>query len=239
MINRMFAMRVKRPVILLSELISDKFNSGMGQIYYEDEILNNPYLDLLNTRYYVTESIIDSIVINPEYANSHRIKSLLDNQSMLYTHCGNLYYYKHQGWQQLADSSIDIPVRLLYGEVYLKSTALAFNFDWKERKDPNNRLHLIISVKQGKKREIVYQRTFIAHKKKDQDFFNLKADLSKYAGQEVVINFTLKNPEAKNRDDRTFFFGDLRVTYNKIKRARPPNSDDEKSLGSAYFETVP
>lgn len=238
-INRMFPTWTKRPTILLGYLISSRFNSGMPQYYNKDEILNNPYLDLLNTKYYISEPIIDSIVINPSYANSKKIKALLNNPSMQHTRCGNLYYYMHWGWQQLSDSSVDIPINLPYGDVYLKSTALAFNFDWREREDPENKLNLTISVKQGNKEDIVLNRTFIAHRKKDQDFFRINANLSKYAGQNVVINLTLRNPGAKNINDRTFFFGDLRITYNKIKKSLPPNLNSEKLSNLNDFETVP
>lgn len=238
-INRMYAIRIRRPTVLLFKLISIKFDSGMAQTYDKEEILNNPYLDLLNTKYYISESIIDSIVINPEYAASRKIRSLIDNPSMQYTHCGNYYYYIHRGWQQIADSSVDIPICLQYGDVYLKSTALAFNFDWDKRENPDNKLHLIISVKQAEKKEIVYKKTFIAHRKDDQDFFNLKVNLSKYAGQDVVINFTLRNPGANDKDDRTFFFGNLRITYNKIKKPLPTNFNDEKLLSLDNFEVVP
>lgn len=238
-INRMFPTWTKRPTYLLGYLVSNKFNSGMSHNYHKEEILNNPCLDLLNTKYYISEFIINSIVINPDYANSHKIKALLNNPSMQYTRCGNLYYYTHQGWQQLSDSSVDIPINLPYGDVYLKSTVLAFNFDWREREDPENRLNLTISVKQRNKEDIVLNRTFIAHRKKDQDFFRINANLSKYAGQNVVINLTLRNPGAKNINDRTFFFGDLRITYNKIKKSLPPNLNSEKLSNLNDFETVP
>lgn len=238
-INRMFPTWTKRPSILLYNLVSNKFYSGMPQYYHKDEILNNPYLDLLNTKYYISESIIDSIVINPDYANSHKIKALLNNPSMQYTQCGDLYYYEHWGWQQFSDSSVDIPIHLPYGDVYLKSTALAFNFDWRKRENPDNKLLLTISVKQENRKEVILNRTFIAHRKNDQDFFNIKANLSKYAGQDVIINFTLRNPGAKDRNDRTFFFGDLRITYNKIKKSLAMNLDSEKLLSLNDFETVP
>jgi len=238
-INRMFAMRIMRPTLLLYKLISGKFDSGMGQIYLKDEILNNPYLDLLNTKYYISESVINSIEINPDYAKSYKIGTLLNNPSMKYTRCGNLYYYAHQGWQQLSDSSVDIPIHLPFGDVNLKSTALAFNFDWSRRESPRNRLHLIISVKQGGKKEVVFHRTFVAHRKKDQDFLSMEVNLSKYSGQDVILNFNLSNPGARNKSDRIFFFGDLRITYDKIKKSLPRNSNTERFLRSAFFETVP
>lgn len=238
-INRIFAMRVKRPTIILSELVSSKFDSGMAQYYLRDEIWNNPYLDLLNTKYYISESIINSIVINPDYAISHEIKALMNNPSMEYTRLGNLYYYPHWGWQQLADSSADIPICLPYGDVYLKSTALAFNFDWRRREDPDNKLILTISIRQREKEEIVYKRTFIANRKEDQDFFNINADLSKYAGQDIVIHLSLRNPGAKNENDRKIFFGDLRITYNKKKESLPWNANGEKTLESAEFKRIP
>ena len=238
-ISRTFAMRIERPAVLLSKLVSSKFNSGMGEIYRPDEVLNNPYLDLLNTKYYISEDVIDSIVINPEYAISHDIKALLDNPSMRYTSRGNFYYYIHRGWEQVADSSLDIPLHLPYGDVYLKATALAFNFDWSRRDNPNNKLHLIIAVKQGMRKEIVYRRTFVAHRKENQDFFNLKVDVSKYSGQEVILNFTLCNAAARTLSDRLFFFGDLRITYNKTLKSSASGSEDKKSEDVAHFETVP
>jgi hypothetical protein len=238
-VNRIFAMRVMRPTMLLSKLISDKFNSGMGHLYFKDEILNNPYLDLVNTKYYISESIMDSIVIDPDYAKSHKMEALLDNPSMGYTHCGNLYYYTHWGWQQFADSSVDIPVRLPYGDIHLKATGLAFNFDWKRREDPDNRLILTISMRKGNEEEVIFSKGYAAHHKENQDFFNMKANLTQYAGQNVVLNFHLKNPGAKNINDRMFFFGDLRITFNKIKKRSPLNSKTEGSLGPTSFETVP
>jgi len=238
-VNRIFAMRVMRPTVFLSRLISDKFNSGMGHLYFKDEMLDNPYLDQLNTKYYISESIMDSIVIDPDYAKFHKLEALLDNPSIGYAHCGNLYHYTHWGWQQLADSSVDIPVRLPYGDVYLKATALAFNFDWKKRKDPDNRLFLTISVRQGNEEEVIFSKEYAAHNKENQDFFNIKANLTKYAGQDVILNFCLRNPGAKNINDRMFFFGDLRITFNKIKKSSPMNSKNEASLSSTSFETVP
>lgn len=238
-INRIFATRVKRPTILLSRLISGKFNSGMGELYFKDEMLNNSYLDLLNTKYYISESIMDSIVIDPDHAKFHKIEALLDNPSMQYARYGNFYYYSHWGWQQLADSSVDIPIRLPYGDVHLRATALAFNFDWEKRKDPDNRLFLAISVRQGNEEEVIFSKEYVAHNKKNQDFFNIKANLAKYAGQDVILNFRLKNPGAKNINDRMFFFGDLRITYNKIKKSSPMNLKDEGSMSSTPFETIP
>lgn len=238
-INRIFAMRVKRTTLLLSRLVSPNFNSGMGQIYLKEEVLNNPYLDLLNTRYYIIESVMDSMVLDPDYVRSHKIDSLRNNPSMLYTNRGNSYYYTHSGWEQLSDSSVDVPVHLPYGDVYLRSTALAFNFDWREREDPNNRLFLTISVKKGSRAEVVFQKTFMAHREEDQDFFPLEADLSKFAGQDVVINFTLKNPGAKNKNDRSFFFGDLRITHNKVKKFLPEDSMEENLGDVTYLESIP
>ncbi len=238
-INKMFAMRVKRTTLLLSRLVSPKFNSGMGQTYRKEEMLNNPYLDLLNTRYYIMESVMDSMVLDPDYVRSFKIDSLRNNPSMLYTNIGNSYYYTHSGWQQLSDSSVDVPVHLPYGDVYLRSTSLAFNFDWREREDSNNRLLLTISVKKGTRTEVVFHETFIAHREEDQDFFPLEADLSKFVGQDVVINFTLKNPGAKNKDDRSFFFGDLRITNNKVKKSLPEDSIEENLADVTYLESVP
>lgn len=240
-VNRIFAIRLKRPAIFLSMLISNKFNSGMSNIYYENEILNNSYLDLLNTRYYISESVLDSVVIDPEFADIHRIKSLLEDPRIGYTHRGNLYYYPHWGWQQLANSSIDIPIHLPDGDLYLKSTALAFNFDWHKRKSPENKLYLKISVKQATRKDGVYERILIPHKKKYQDFFDLKVNLSKYAGKDVIINFTLRNPGARTENDRALFFGDLRITYNKIRKTLPLDSshEHEKLSNPFYFQTVP
>jgi len=238
-INRMYAIRITRPTVLLFKLVSIKFDSGMPHTYRKEDILNNPYLDLLNTKYYVSEAILDSIVINPDYAHSRNIKDLIDSPSMQHIHYGNLYYYPHWGWQQLADSSVDIPVQLPYGDVYLKSTALAYSFDGKRRENRENKLRLIISVKQGERKEVLYRRAFVDQRGKDQDFFNLTVDLSKYAGQDVTVNFTLRNPGAKDRDDRTFFFGDLRIIHNKIRKPFPSNVDDEKSLSSEDLEIVP
>jgi len=238
-INRMFPTWTKRPVILLRYLVNRNFFSGLPRYYDDFEILNNPHLDLLNTKYFISESIIDSIVINPPYAKSKKIKALLNNPSMQYTRFGDLYYYMHWGWQQLSDSSVDIPIHLPYGDVYLKSTALAFNFDWNKRNDPDNKLNLIISVNLGNKKEIILKRTFIAHREKDQDFFPLKADLSQYAGQNVIINLTLRNSGAQNINDRTFFFGDLRITYNKIKKSLSPSLNSGKLSSQPDFETVP
>ena len=237
-VDRIFAMRVDRATVLLSQLISNKFHSGATQYIHKNEILNNPYFDLLNTKYYISEPIIDSIVLNPDFADFNNINALLNNPSMQYTDYGNSYYHEHLGWQQLAESSIDIPINLPYGDIYLRSTALAFNFDWRKR-DPENKLLLIISVKQENAEEIVYEREFDAQDEEYQDFFNLSVNLSKYAGQDVVINFTLRNPGAKKIDDRKFFFGDLRVTYNKIKKISPGNRDNEKTLDSTDFEIVP
>jgi len=178
-------------------------------------MLNNPNLDLLNTRYYIMESVMDSMLIDPDYARSFKINSLFDNPSMFYTQKGNNFFYTHSGWEQLSNSSVDVPVRLPYGDVYLRATSFAFDFDWREREDPNNHLFLTISVKKGSWIEVVYDKTFMAHRAEDQDFFPLEVDLSKFAGQDVVINFTLKNPGAKKREDRSFFYGDLRITNNQ------------------------
>jgi len=238
-LNRIFAMRVKRPVLFLSKLISSKFNSGMSQIYYKNEILDNPYLDLLNVKYYISESIIDSIVIDSEFAAAHKIKGLIDNSSMSYIPLGNLYYYTHWGWQQLADSSVDIPLHLPYGDVYLKATALAFNFDWHRRESSRNRLDLKISVRYKEQEEAVYNGSFFACKKQHQDFFPLEVNLSKYGGHDVIINLTLRNPGARSNNDRAFFFGDLRVTYNKIKKITEATSWGQKPSGAAAFEKVP
>ena len=238
-INRMFAIRIIRPTVLLFRLISKKFDSGMPQLYYKQEILNNPYLDLLNTKYYISESIIDSLVIDPKFAASHKVKSLINNPAMQFKPCGNLYYYTHWGWWQLANSSIDIPLRLPYGDVHLKSTALAFNFDWRRRENLDNKLDLIISVRQGDMKEVVYKRTFIAHRKKDQDFFNLEVDLSRYAGQNIILNLTLRNLGAVNRNDRIFFFGDLRITYTKIRKSIYSNINNQHISSRARFENVP
>jgi hypothetical protein len=237
--NRVFALRVKRSTELLSRIISPKFNSGMGQVYLREEIWGNPYLEMLNTRYYVSESVLEGTVINPGYARAHKIDALIDNPVMHYTRRGDLYSYRHRGWEQLADSSIDIPMRLPPGKVFLKSTAVAFNFEWRKRESPANTLILTISVKQGGRREIVYKRELIAHRKEDQDFFNLKIDLSKYSGHEVVLNFDLRNPGAKVRNDRAIFYGDLRVTYHKIKKTRPSGISQEESLNSDLLETAP
>jgi len=128
---------------------------------------------------------------------------------------------------------------LPYGDVYLKATGLAFNFDWSRRDNPNNKLHLIIAVNQGMRKEIVYRRTFVAHRKEDQDFLNLKVDLSKYSGQEVILNFTLRNAAARTLSDRLFFFGDLRITYNKTLKSSASGSESKKSEDVARFETVP
>ncbi len=238
-INRMYAIRITRSTVLLFKLVNIKFDSGMPHSYYKEDILNNPYLDLLNVKYYVSEAILDSIVINPEYARSRKIKDLMDNPSMQYVHHGNLYYYPHRGWKQLADSSVDIPVRLPFGDVYLKSTSLAYSFDGKKRDNSENKLRLIISVKQGNKEEVLYRRTFIDRRGKDQDFFNLKVDLSTYAGKDVILNFRLSNPGAKDKDDRSFFFGDLRIIYNKITKSFPSNVDGQKPLSSEELEIVP
>jgi len=240
-INRMFGIRIIRPTVLLFRLISKKFDSGMPQLYYKHEILNNPYLDLLNTEYYISESIVDSIVINPEYAKYNKVKTLINNPAMQFVPCGNLYYYTHWGWQQLANSSVDIPVRLPYGDVYLKSTALAFNFDWRRRENPDNKLDLIISVKKGEKKEkeVVYKRICIAHRERDQNFFSIKANLSKYAGQNIILNFNLRNLGAESRNDRTFFFGDLRITYNRIKKSIYSNFNNQEISSPTHFEKVP
>ncbi|MFC2166790.1 YfhO family protein [Acidobacteriota bacterium] len=238
-INRLFAMRVKRATLLLSRLISQKFNRGMPQTYLKEEMLNNPYLDILNTRYYIMESVMDSMVIDQDYVRSFKIDSLRNNPSMRHTQSGNYSYYIHSGWQQLADSSVDIPVHLPYGDVNLRSTSVAFNFDWRKREDPNNSLSLTISVKKGSEVEVVFHKSFIAHRGEDQDFFPLEADLSKFAGQDVVINFTLKNPGAKSKEDRSFFFGDLRITYNKVKKFLPEDSTNENLTDSTYLESLP
>lgn len=238
-INRMFAIREKRATILLAKLISDKFNSGMGQMYHKEEVWQNPYLDLLNTRYYISESVEDAIVIDPDYAKAHEIEALMNNPSMQYTHRGNLYSYTHWGWQQLADSSVEIPVGLPYGDIFLKSTALTFDFDWRGSKDPDNKLILTISLKQKGRKEIIFHREYVAHNERDHDFFNLKVDLSKYAGQDVVLVFDLRNPGAKSKNDRAFFFGDIRITHNRIKKTSSENSSHGKSLGSVDFEAVP
>lgn len=237
-INRMYAIRITRPTVLLFKLVSLKFDSGMPRTYLREEILNNPYLDLLNTKYYVSEGILDSIVIDPEYASSRNLKDLIDNPSMQYTRSGNLYSYPHWGWQQTADSVIDIPVQLPYGDVYLKSTALAYGLDGKRRENPENRLQLILSVVREGKREVLYRRTFVDRGGKDQDFFNLKVDLSKYAGQDVIINSRLSNPGAKDKDDKLFFFGDLRIVFNKIIKSSPSNVHDEKPSSQDRFELI-
>ncbi len=238
-INRMYAIRITRPTVLLFKLVSIKFDSGMPRTYRKEEILKNPYLDLLNTKFYVSETVLDSIVINPDYAHSRNIRDLIDNPSMQYTRCGNLYYYSHQGWQQVADSSVDIPVQLPYGDVYLKSTSLAYSFDREKRKNPENRLQLVLSVKNEEREEILYKRTFDDWRGKDQDFFNLKVDLSKYAGQDIIINSTLSNPGARDKEDRTFFFGDLRIIYNKTKKQMPSHVSYEKTESPKPLETAP
>ncbi len=211
----------------------------MPQEYRQQEIMNNACLDLLNTKYYISESIIDSIVIDPEYARSHGIKSLINNPSMEYTRCGSYFHHVHRGWQQIADSSVKIPIRLPFGDVRLKSTALAFDFNRNKRKDSQNRLRLIISVRQGERKDRVYERVFIAHEEKDQDFFNLKVDLSQYAGQDVILIFTLKNPKAVDENDRLFFFGDLRITYNKTRKSSSVDFYDEEASNALNFEAVP
>ncbi len=238
-INRMFAIREKRPTILLSKLISDKFSSGMGQTYSKEEIWSNPYLDLLNTKYLISESVEDAIVIDPDYAKAHKIEALMNNPSMQYTHRGNLYSYIHWGWQQLADSSVEIPVCLPYGDIFLKSTALAFDFDWRGGENPGNKLILTISLKQGGREEVVFHSEYGAGNERDRDFFNLKVNLSKYAGEDVILVLALRNPQAKDKNDRAFFFGDLRITYNKIKKTSSENSSPGKSSGSLDFEAAP
>lgn len=237
-VNRMFAMRVNRSTSLLSQLVSNKFNSGMGHRYLKEEILDNPFLDFLNTKYYISESIHNSIVIDPHYANSHNVKSLINNPLMQYTHCGNLYSYLHRGWRQLADSSVDIPVRLPYGDVYIKSTALAYNFNWRKR-NLNNMLSLIISIKQESNEEIVYNKKIVAQREQIQDFFNIKVDLRKYAGKDVVINITLKNPEPKNENDRMFFFGDLRIISNRVKKSIAGDPEHGNLSILSQLEPVP
>lgn len=238
-INRMFAIREKRPTILLSRLISDKFNSGMSQIYHKEGIWQNPYLDLLNIRYFISESVEEAIVIDPDYAKAHEIETLMNNPSMQYTHRGNLYTYTHWGWQQLADSSVEIPVCLPYGDIFLKSTALAFDFDRRGGKSPGNKLILTISLKQEGREEVVFRSEYGAGNERDSDFFDLKVNLSKYAGEDVVLVFALRNPQAKNKTDRAFFFGDLRITRNKIKKTSSENSSPGKSLSSVDFEATP
>jgi len=238
-INRIFAIRLTRPTILLSRLISNKFDSAMPQTYLKEEIMNNALLDLLNTKYYISESIIDSIVIDPDYAHAHKIQGLIDNPSMKYTRRGSYYHSVHQGWQQSADSSVGIPVRLPHGDVYLKSTALAFDFDGNKRENPQNRLQLMISVGQGERKDPVYERVFTAHREGDPDFFNLKVDLSAYSGQDVILHFTLKNPGAEDETDRLFFFGDLRITYSRIRKSSSVNEYGEEATDSTSFEVVP
>lgn len=236
-INRMFAMRVTRPTLLLGRLVTAKFDSGMGQVYSREEILDNPYLDLMNTKYYVSESVIDALIFDPEYAEVHKVKSLLNNPSMQYTRCGNLYYYTHWGWLQTADSSVDIPVRLPDGEVFLKSTALAFNFDWGKRENPENRLNLTISAKHNGTKKIVYSRSFVAHR--HRDFLGIKVNLSKYAGQDVLVNLALNNPGAENTNDRSLFFGNLRIVYNRIKKKVDEESSSDLSWVTNELEPVP
>lgn len=220
-INRMYAIRLTRPTVFLFKLVSVKFDSGMPHAYHKEEVLNNPFLDMLNTKYYVTESALDSLRIDPDYARSHRIEDLINNPSMQYTHYGDLYYYPHRGWQQMADSSVDIPLQLPGGEVYLKATALAFHFEKKERENYHDRLHLAVSVKTNEKRDVVYQEAFIPGRE-GQDYFDLKVDLSSYAGREVILNFRLKNPGARDIRDRTFFFGDLRIVSDHKPGSGPP-----------------
>ena len=238
-VNRIFAMRVKRATYLLSRLVSQKFNSSMEQTYRIKDVLNNPYLDLLNLRYLISESVIDSNVIDPDYARNFKVEDLTVNPAMSYTTIGNNYSYTHSGWQQLSDSSVNIPVRLPYGDVFLHSTAIAYNFDWQRREDPNNELTLTISVKSEGREDIVYSRTFQAHRKKYQDFFPLEEDLSEFAGQEVVLNFTLRNPRAINRNDRSFFYGDLRITSNKRKKTKPDDRMDRQDDKMLVLENTP
>lgn len=238
-LSRTFAMRVKRPSLLLSKLVSFKFNSGMKYHYLQKEVLNNPYLDLLNLRYYVSESILDSMVINPDYARARKIKALIDNPMMKYSRCGNLYYYIHWGWRQLADSSVDIPICLPRGKVFLKSTAVAFNFKSKKRHKPGNHLELKVVVKHGQERDIVYHGKFSPHSEEAKDFFRLKIDLSQYAGQTVVLNFTLKNPRPEDINDRMFFWGNLRIVYNKIMKPLLREKQGLASPSLTGYELIP
>jgi hypothetical protein len=238
-INSMFAIREKRQTILLSKLISDKFNRGSSQIYAKEEIWQNPFLDLLNTKYFISESVEEAIVIDPDYAKAHEVKALINNPAMQYTHRGNLYTYTHWGWQQLADSSVEVPVCLPYGDIFLKSTALAFDFERRSDKNPENKLILTISIKQGGRRKVVFRSEYGEGNERDRDFFNLKVNLSKYAGEDVVLVFALRNPRARSKDDRAFFFGDLRITYNKIKKETSEHSSPGKSIDSADFEAAP
>ena len=238
-LSRMFAMRVKRPSLLLSKLVSFKFNSGMKYHYFQKEVLNNPYLDLLNVRYYVSESILDSMVINPDYARLHKIKALIDNPMMRYSRCGNLYYYIHWGWRQLADSSVDIPIYLPGGKVFLKSTAVAFNFKSRRRKKSGNNLELTVFVKHGQEKDIVYHRKFTPQSKEAKDFFRLKIDLSQYAGQGVILNFRLKNPQPEDINDRMFFWGNLRVVYSRIKKSLPADDQEVMPTRLTSYEAVP
>jgi len=238
-LNRLFAMRLKRPALLLSQLVNPKFNSGMGHRYSKKEVLHNPYLDLINTEYYISESILDSIIIDPVYANNFNIKSLVDNPFIQYTRCGSYFHYFHTGWQQWADSTIDIPLCLPEESLHLAATGLAFNFDKGKRKSPENKLHLIISVIYNSQKEIIYKREFSPLRKKDVGFFPLKADLTPYSGKKVVLRLTLKNPHPCNKNDRSFFYGNLRIVPYRLTHqetfAEACKSIEKKPYEEAFF----
>lgn len=238
-VNRIFALRLKRPTAVLSDLVSPKFNSGMGQLYRKEEVLHNPYLDFLNTKFYVSESILEAVEIGPGLARYSKITDLLDNPSMSYERRGDLYHYSHSGYEQLADSAVDIPLHIPYGDVFLKATALAFNFDRNERTDPENRLTLTISVRKDDWIDQIFHEEYIPGSHEVQDFFSLKADLSPYAGQHVTLNFRLENPGAQTRNDRTFFYGDLRLTYNRKERQTRKVSEAAEQGTQPLLETVP